>query len=157
MSNHLQSTRLLLRPASDEDISGIEEVSGSSDPNRIPSLIQQSALWWRDHGYGLWVIVDRKSEQIIGWCGLRPEASPESPELFYGLSPSARGAGLATEAATMGINYAFENCLAESIWAATEHSNKASARVMQRIGMWNEDRKILDGIDSVIYRISRPE
>jgi RimJ/RimL family protein N-acetyltransferase len=155
-SNHLHSQRLLLRPISVEDIEAVVQVSGNNDPSRISTLVDRSVAWWCSHGYGVWIIVDPNRDQVIGWCGLRPEPLPDSPELFFGLSPESRGKGLATEAATTVINYALGHELVASVWAATEHSNEGSVGVMQRAGMQREDRRMLDGVDSVIYRIKKP-
>jgi RimJ/RimL family protein N-acetyltransferase len=152
-SNCLQSSRLKLRPLSADDVEAVERAAGSTDPSRISTLVNRSACWWHTHGFGVWVITDPLTEQILGWCGLRPEPTPDSPELFYGLAQSARGMGFATEAASTVVNYVFATLGVDSVWAATEHSNESSFGVMQRIGMRQESRTVLDGVDSVIYRI----
>ena len=157
ISNHLKSQQLLLRPISVEDTEAVVQVSGNNDPSRISTLVDRSAVWWRNHGFGVWIIVDPNCGQVIGWCGLRPEPLSDSPELFFGLSPEARGKGLATEAAITVVNYAFGLDSVASVWAATEHSNEASVGVMRRVGMQLEERRLLDGVDSVIYRIMKSD
>ncbi len=152
-SNTLKSSRLILRPLSADDAEAVAKTAGSTDPSRISKLVVRSASWWLAHGFGVWVITDPKSEHILGWCGLRPEPTPESPELFYGLAESERGMGFATEAASTVVRHVFATLEVDSVWAATEHSNESSIGVMQRIGMQREDRTILDGVDSAIYRI----
>ena len=140
-----------------EDIEALVMVSGNKDPARITNLCNRSTVWWSSYGYGVWIIVDPNGDQVIGWCGLRPEPLPDSPELFFGLSPESRGKGLATEAATTVIRYVLGHDSVASVWAATEHSNEGSVGVMQRAGMLREGRRTLDGVDSVIYRINKPD
>jgi RimJ/RimL family protein N-acetyltransferase len=152
-SNTLKLLRLILRPLSADDAEAVAKIAGSTDPSKIPTLVSRSASWWIAHGFGVWVITEPKNENILGWCGLRPEPTPESPELLYGLAESARGKGIATEAASAVVHHVFATLEVDSVWAATEHSNESSIGVMQRIGMQREKRTILDGIDSAIYRI----
>jgi RimJ/RimL family protein N-acetyltransferase len=103
-------------------------------------------------GYGLWTVSDRETGGLIGFCGLR-RTPPGPPELLYGLRPSAWGKGLATESARAVLRYAFLELRLDEITAATDVPNTASARVMERLGMRFERRGVLNGLDTVFYRI----
>jgi RimJ/RimL family protein N-acetyltransferase len=151
----LRTERLLMQPAVVDDIEPIARMAGAAE--RVAALIRSSAQWWQPHGYGVWVILDPETQLRIGWCGLRPGNRPLEPELLYGLARSVRGRGLAAEAARAVLGFAFALPGVQSVWAATEPSNVASVALMERIGMGFERRDKIDGAESLIYRVRKPD
>jgi len=101
--------------------------------------------------YGERAIVRRDDQCFVGLVGLVPllapfgmlpsfggrEAAAFSAEvgLFWAVCPRHQGQGIATEAAQMMIDYAFEHLHLGRILAATETDNAASVAVMRRLGM----------------------
>ncbi len=81
-------------------------------------------------------IVDKESGRFIGWCGL-DQRDPEKPcpVLFYLLERATWGRGLATEAATGLLRFAFRELQLERVDAACGPENAASRRVLEKIGM----------------------
>jgi ribosomal-protein-alanine N-acetyltransferase len=106
--------------------------------------------------FGLWGVVDRNSTELTGFCGLRLNEEG-ALELLYGFLPAWCGQGLATEAARAVLTYAFRTLSAADIVAATDVPNGASVRVMERLGMRFERRGVLNGLDTLFYRITREE
>lgn len=87
-----------------------------------------------DHGEGVgyWVGVDRVSKRTVGWFGLRPlTSSPLEVELGYRLSPEFWRRGLATEAATALVEYAFDSAGVQRVFATTMVANVGSWKVME--------------------------
>ena len=123
---------------------------------RIASLDANNAACWRDHGYGVWLLVDPSSRLKLGWCGLRAGDTPEDPELMYTLTPPARGKGYATRAARAAVERAFANPAIRSVWACTDINHVASVAVMERAGMAFERQGEVYGVMRLIYRIRRP-
>jgi len=151
----IHCARLLLRPAVLRDLIPLAHAAQTQEDSKIEALIHKSRVWWQAHGYGVWVILPKGEDSLIGWCGLRPIQSPEEPELLYGLAASARGQGFAAEAARAVVEFAFRIHGVMGVWAATTSDRVASVRVMERVGMSFDCRVVLDGVDSVIYRIQR--
>jgi [ribosomal protein S5]-alanine N-acetyltransferase len=151
----IHSARLLLRPAVLRDLLPLAHAAQTPDDSKIEALIHKSREWWQAHRYGMWVILPKGEDPLIGWCALRPMQSPEEPELLYGLAASARGQGFAAEAARAVVEFAFRIHRVMGVWAATTSDHAASVRVMERVGMSFDCRVVLDGVDSVIYRIRR--
>jgi len=75
-------------------------------------------------------------------------------ELIYALLPAHWGQGLASEASRRVLRYGFEECGLTRIVAATDTPNQRSARVMERIGMAFDERRLYKGLDTVFYSIS---
>jgi RimJ/RimL family protein N-acetyltransferase len=149
----LETERLLLRLAEGGDVAAIALAAETSSTSRISLSVAKQKGYWEERGYGLWVLVPRGSELIVGWCGLKPGANPAHPEIMFGLAPAARGKGLATEAARAVVAYALSLPGVSSVWGATAKGNAASAAVMMRVGMAFESEGPLDGVQSVIYRV----
>jgi RimJ/RimL family protein N-acetyltransferase len=155
VSGVLRTERLLMQPATVDDIEPLARMAGAAE--RVAALIRSSTQWWHTHGYGVWVILDPETQLRIGWCGLRPGNSPLAPELLYGLDRAVHGRGLATEAARAAVGFAFSLPGVRSVWAATGLNNAASAALMERIGMAFERRDRLDGTESLIYRVRKTD
>jgi ribosomal-protein-alanine N-acetyltransferase len=81
-------------------------------------------------------IVDKESGRFIGWCGLdqRDPCKP-CPVLFYLLERAYWGRGLATEAATELLRFAFEELGLARVDGSCAVENAASRRVLEKIGM----------------------
>ena len=96
-------------------------------------------------------VIDRATGAFVGLVGLNPAMAPfaQLPSLggvrnarstlevglFWAITPTRQGAGLATEAAKVLIDYMFDVRRLASIVATTEHDNHASIAVMRRLGM----------------------
>ena len=84
-------------------------------------------------------VAQKESNKLLGWCGFGPlEFDPSDIEIYYGLSPEYWGQGLATEAATATMRYAFEMVGLEKLVAVVRPENAASVRVIEKLGMMNQ-------------------
>jgi RimJ/RimL family protein N-acetyltransferase len=152
LSVHIDTERLLLRLAGESDVAAIAHAAESTSTARIFGSIANQTHWWQEHGYGLWVLLPRGSERVIGWCGLKPGADPTHPEITFGLELASRGQGFATEAVRAVVAYALALPGVSSVWGATATGNAASAAVMKRVGMAFESEGPLDGVQSLVFR-----
>jgi RimJ/RimL family protein N-acetyltransferase len=95
---------------------------------------------------GFWAIIEKDTEQFAGWCFLRPaidykfatEAGwtrPSDLELGYRLRRAAWGRGLATGASAVLVQCTLVDPAVTCVVAAALISNRASTRVMEKIGM----------------------
>jgi len=125
--------------------------------SQVDVILQYSQHWFRDHGFGLWIISARDADRPLGWVGLRPGEDPATPELLYGLAPESRGLGYATEASATVLDWLFAVDRHAGAWAATHRGNPASIRVLERLRMRCVGSERLDGVDSLLYRITRQE
>ena len=105
-------------------------------------------------------VIDRATGDFVGLVGLNPSLSPfgqlpsfggveNAPStlemgMFWAISPSHRGKGLATEAARALIDYMFGVRRLARMVATTENDNHASKAVMRRLGMRVESNPFPD-------------
>lgn len=108
------------------------------------ALAHRNALHIAQHGWGLWAVEHKASEEFIGFIGLQPCAAilPFAPavELAWRLSPSYWGRGLAIEGARAALRVGFETLGLREIVAFTALRNARSLGVMQRLGMSEASR-----------------
>jgi len=81
-------------------------------------------------------VVLRRTDRLIGWCGLGPLDFDESEiELSFGLSWEHWGKGIATESGTLMLDYGFRRLGLDRIVAVVQPGNVASKRVLEKLGM----------------------
>ena len=86
--------------------------------------------------------VTLKSEhKLIGSCGLRLDSAGVSQgDIGFEISPDHWGSGYATEAALVMVKYGFNSHHLHRIWSWCIAENRASARVLEKVGMRLEGR-----------------
>ena len=122
----------------------------------VDEVIAASEACFRAHGMGLWCVTEagaHDARETIGFAGLRPTSGPEF-ELIYGFLPAHWGRGFASECARALMADGFARGLAR-IWAGTDLENKASERVLKRLGMRFDRRETVGGLPQVWYVIER--
>ena len=95
--------------------------------------------------------------EITGFCGYRRFEGSDQPELLYGILPEYWGQGFVTEAAKAVLNYRLSSAADAVGVAATDTPNQASVRVLQRLGLFFQERREYHGLDTVFYGLTREE
>ena len=97
--------------------------------------------------------------EFVGCCGLRPYKLDQGiPELGFHLRPKFWGRGLAPEAATAVIAYAFNIVGAKALSAGHHSDNANSKKVLEKLGFrYSHDEFFRAlGIDIPYYLLRRP-
>ncbi|MEV5829257.1 GNAT family N-acetyltransferase [Spirillospora sp. NPDC052242] len=80
-------------------------------------------------------IVERETGLVVGSIGLFLPPSDGSVEFGYGIVPSRRGRGYATEAARAIVAFALAEPDVRTVRAGVEPANAASVRVLEKAGL----------------------
>lgn len=102
---------------------------------RMRSVLATSDACFARHGVGLWTVRATADGAMIGCCGFHPFHRPARLELLVALRESSWGCGFAEELLTVLIRHAFEDHGFERVRASTDPPNRASLRVMEKVGM----------------------
>ena len=140
----LATSRLLLRAVTSSDRMDLHRLEQDPEVMRHlnggrPTPLEPHAgaetefLMPRGPEVGLWAVVERQTDRLLGWVSLRPEGNVG--DLGYRFFREAWGRGFATEAAQAVIADGFLELGLGRITAETMSVNIASRRVMQRLGM----------------------
>lgn len=85
-------------------------------------------------GYGRWTCIEKKSNVIIGWCGLRLQPDGET-DLGYRFHKRFWNQGYATESGRFSLIYGFRSLGLNRIIARAHKDNIGSWRVMEKLNM----------------------
>lgn len=167
--SHLETDRLVLdRPVeSDFDhlatLLGNERVAatlgGVRDPPAAREFFDRQMGHWPAFGFGMWVVRDRATGAFVGRGGPRLvvlEGRAEA-EVAYALTPEFWGRGLATELARESVRVAFEIIGLTELVCFTLPTNRASRRVMEKVGFRYERDGQFMGVGQVICRLRRDD
>ena len=139
------TSRLELRPFSETDTDGIAHLLADSETTRFIGNVKsreaaaESVRAMRDayatRGWGTLAVIPRGTQECVGYCGVRPLPHTAEIEVAFALQRRCWNLGYATEAAAVSIDAAFEYLRVESLVATVYPDNKASLRVLGKLGM----------------------
>jgi len=87
------------------------------------------------YGFGRLAVILKETNEFVGWAGLAYLPEFDKIDLGYRLKKEFWGCGIATESSKAIIDYAFNTLNLDLIIAIALPENKASIRVMQKVGM----------------------
>lgn len=128
-----------------------------TDLERSKSWIERQLMRYTENRYGMQALVDKKSNEFIGQCGLLAQEVDGINELEVGYHIFKRhwGQGYAPEAARLFINFAFENNLTDSIISIIHINNLRSQKVADKNGLTRDKQTKWLDLDVYIYRINK--
>ena len=120
--------------------------------------IEKQIQSYTAHGFGIWAVIRKENEELIGHCGLsmQPCGNKEVLEIGYIFQKKHWHKGYATEAAVACRAYAFEKLNADEVFSLIRDTNIASQNVAKRNGMCIRSMysKRYYGVDMVHYIFS---
>jgi len=160
-----ETARLRLRQMQLEDCDPLLRVFGDADTMRFypsPFTREQMAAWiewnlrsYNEHGYGLWALVLKETNEVIGDCGLTWQrvGHGDGRELEAGwhVRRDLWRRGLATEAGFSVRDYARDVLQRERLIAIIEPENLPSQSVARKLGMSFERVDSLEGKERLIF------
>lgn len=122
-------------------------------PQVIESTLEKEHHWER-YGFGLWLLRDRTTGEMVGRGGLQWTyvSALNEVEVGWAIVPERWGEGLATELARASIQTAFGPLGLSEIIAFSLPDNVASRRVMEKSGFVFERDIVYAGLPHVLYR-----
>lgn len=162
----LETERLILRRMNESDIDEIFVMRTDKDVMRYirepVAKRKEAENWinlvssrWEDEKIGFCALVEKQSGKFIGWCGLWRLKETGEIEVGYALKKDFWGKGFAVEAAEAFLEYGFGELNLEKIVAVANPENRASRRVMEKLGMRFDYTGEFYGRDLVHYSIAK--
>ena len=151
----LVTERLMLRELREADAGDVARGAGDKrvarylvqvpDPYTVAVArrwIAQRIAWW-DAGRGATLAIVRRPapDAVLGTVSLRKSRSDARAELGYWLAADAWGEGIATEATREMVTWGFRELGLRRVYAEVFAENRASSRVLEKLGMTLEGLK----------------
>lgn len=118
-------------------------------------IIESILRLWQRKNFGRMAVVSKADDKLIGVAGLR--FFEGDAELFYLLDEPYWRKGLATEIGREILRYGFETHNFPHIIAVTRPENKATLRVLEKLGLKFEKSDTIVGVFASIYQISKED
>ena len=143
----LETERLLLRGLEQGDFKDVckllqdDEVmyayEGSFNDQEVQNWLDRQFGRYRHDGFGLWGVVEKGSNELIGQCGITYQEfdGKRVPEIGYLFKKEFWHKGFAIEAAVACREYAFHTLGFEEVYSIIRDTNIASQKVARRNGM----------------------
>jgi ribosomal-protein-alanine N-acetyltransferase len=109
--------------------------------------------YMRKPGPGIWAVERKKNSLFVGAAGLVSYDNTREIEVGYRLMKEHWNKGYATEAASALIKYGFEKLRLKKLVSSAHIHNRASTRVMEKIGMRYVDDRFQYGCMQSYYEI----
>ena|SRR5437773_2869231 len=163
----LETERLLLRHWEPDDWKHFKPLAtdprvlqyiGTGEPwsdERIQQFVNGGIEAAKTRGWILWPLIHREDGVLIGFCGFS-DGFPPDVEIGWRLLPDYWGRGLATEAATAVLRYSFDTWHFNRVISVAQPANRASLRVMDKLGMSFERSFFHRGVEVVCFAKENP-
>lgn len=119
-----------------------------SDVNEAQNFIK-AYDHYKKFGFGRWAVIRKKDHAFLGWCGLKQHDT--YVDLGFRLKETYWNKGYATEAAQACIEYAFNHLQLTELICRVSKDNKASIRVIEKLGMNFFKYDECEGISDAAY------
>lgn len=144
--SRLETKHLILRPMLETDFDALllifTDAKVMASFNHPPFTHAQMQHWLQrnlDHqnqfGYGLFSVILKGTEELIGDCGLEQMEDQGAAELGYDFRSEFWNQGYATEAAVAVRDWAFHTLRLPKLISLIRVGNLASKRVAEKVGM----------------------
>jgi len=115
-----------------------------------------------DHGIGRWAIINKKTDEFVGWTGLKFVTVETNQhinyyDLGYRLIKKYWGQGIASETALVSLEFAFNELNLNEVFASAHVENSASNKILKKVGFKFIEIYDYDGLSCNWYRISKTE
>lgn len=151
MTGIIDTERLIIREIFPEDANDLFEMDADHEVHQyienkpvnsieeIYQVIEMIRKQYMDHGIARWAVVDKVSQECLGWCGLKFFQEPlngyqDFYELGYRFKRKHWHKGYATESAKAILDYAYENLAIRDIFAIVDPRNENSKKVLRKLG-----------------------
>ena len=164
----LHTGRLILRPPAAQDWSAFRDFYASDRSAGVGGPKTEGPAWrhfaaelghWQIHGFGMWAVTQRGSDECLGmigpWC---PADWPENEVGWMIFSDAIEGTGIATEAARAAIAHAFGGLGWDTVVSYVAPDNTRSARLAEKLGAELDPNAPVPAAypETLVYRHPKP-
>jgi len=146
-------------------------LGGIRTPEEVAEKFEKMARAWEETGFSFLNVAHRDSGVFLGTCGIARIESDSAPEALRGaiqvgwqLRADFWGQGYAVEAARAVIEFGFDRATDDVIYSQTSQDNRASWRVMEKLGMrrrpdldYDDPNYPAEDNPTIIYAVTRAD
>ncbi|MBB1137899.1 GNAT family N-acetyltransferase [Myroides sp. WP-1] len=170
----IETERLLIRELLPTDVEGMFDLDSNPEVHQYlgkqPVKSKEETLdvidfirqQYSDNGIARWVMVDKETNDFIGWTGFKYVTESTNNhvnyyDLGYRLRQKYWGKGIATEAAIACLNYGFNQLGFHEVFAMADCDNEGSNNILKKLGFSRIETFDLDGVPHHWYRLDKSD
>ena len=140
--NHLCLDDVVDLHRMDTDLRVRHYIDGKASPlKKTKKYLSENIISYRENGYGRYAIRDTDTNEFLGICGFLKESY--GLDFGYRFLPGCWGKGIATEAASIVLEKGISDNLREQVVGIVLPENKASIKVLCKVGFkWKENLEL---------------
>ena len=129
-------------------------LGGVADPDAVDAQLAGMTARWERDGFGLYAFLDRCTGALVARGGVQRchVGGRDEVEVGWAVWPVRWGRGYATELGAAALGYGFDELRLHTIVAYTLVDNRASRRVMEKLGFEYERDVMHANLPHVLYR-----
>ena len=133
--------------------------SGVFSREQTAAFLERIFAGYRDGAPSQFAVIVRAENKLIGYCGFFRQTvdDAEEIEIGYRLDSKYWGQGLATEAARVVRDHAFNDLKLDHVISLIRPDNVASRRVAEKNGMIPEKETVFRGFPTIVFGIRRSD
>jgi [ribosomal protein S5]-alanine N-acetyltransferase len=112
---------------------------------------------YEKYGVGRLAVIEKSSSKFIGWCGLKYSPKEDEYDIGFRFFRAYWNQGFATETAKKCLDYGFKDLKISRIVGRAMSDNKASIRILEKLGMTFTMRFEVGGQEWEVYEITYVE
>ena len=164
----LETERLVLREITSNDYEDLCRMNGDHEVMKyvgdgsvrtremmVHEMEMLMSHYLRHPGLGIWAVERKEPREFLGAAGLVYYDNTPEIEVGYRFLKENWNNGYATEAAAALVRYGFETLGLEKIVSSAHVDNRASIRVMEKIGMKYVGNRFHYNATQAYYEITR--
>lgn len=130
--------------------------------NEARNMIEFIRQQYIDNGIGRWAVIDKKTNEFMGWSGLKLITEKTNNhvnyyDLGYRFLKRYWGKGYATETAYASLLYGFKQLNLKEVFAIADIRNIASKKVLEKVGLNIIETFRYQGIEHYWFSAERNE
>ncbi len=158
----LETERCFLRETIPDDVDAFYEIYKEPEMTRYTEDLYESKISERGYireyiekvyhyfEFGIWTVVLKENEEIIGRAGLNVREGYDMPELGYVIGKAWQGKGIATEVCREVLKYAQSEFGFEKVMTLIQQENASSLRVAEKLGFQVQEELMEKGVKHLL-------
>ena len=122
---------------------------------QIQAFVNRQVKLYSERNFCRWKVLRKPERKAIGFCGVGFWRDAPDPEIGWWIARKSWGQGLATEAARIALQHAFEHTGFDRIISVAQPPNTASIRIMEKLGLTRDCEFENEGVRLVRYVADR--
>lgn len=154
----LQTERCILNDLQQSDFQDVKKLYVNEDVRKFlggvvdpDKLVAARGEMLSEKGSYYWVVREKKTGSFIGLVSITDHHDGKYKEVSYQLMPDWWGTGYGSEVVSGIILFALEELKLPGLIAETQTANKASCRLLEKVGMEKKETLIRFGSEQAIY------